>query len=198
LFRRHVADGAEHDTRLSRRRRRGERARCGGLILCQLRQAEVENLDAVVTGDEDVLGLEIAVRDPFVVRRREPVRNGERQLNRLADSDRTCIQAVPEGLAFEQLRHDERRLAIGADVVHGEDVRVAERRGRAGFLLESMEAIDMGRERAGQYFDRHVTPEPRIAGTVHLAHSACAECAHDFVRPKASTRLQRQWNERRL
>jgi hypothetical protein len=56
----------------------------------------------------------------------------------------------------------------------------------------------MGRECAGQYFDRHVTPEPRIAGTVDLAHSACAECAHDFVRPKANTRLQRQWNERRL
>ena len=36
-----------------------------------------------------------------------------------------------------------------ADVEHGEDVRVVQRRGRAGFLLESMEAIDIGRECGG-------------------------------------------------
>ena len=70
---------------------------------------------------------------------------------------------------------------------------MVQRRGRAGFLLESMEAIDVGRECAGQYLDRNVTPEPRIACTVHLAHTACAECGHDLVRPEASARLQRQW-----
>ncbi len=43
-----------------------------------------------------------------------------------------------------------------------------------------------------------VTPEPWIACTVHLAHTACAECGHDLVRPEANARLQRQWDGRRL
>ena len=46
---------------------------------------------------------------------------------------------------------------------YGEDVRVAQCRSRAGFLLEAVEAIDIGREDTGQDLDRHVTPEPRIA-----------------------------------
>ena len=86
--------------------------------------------------------------------------------------------------------------ASRADVVHGEDVRVVQRRGRAGFLLESMEAIGVGRECAGQDLDRHVTPEPRIARTVDLAHAACAKCGDDLIRPEASARLQRQWDDR--
>ena len=152
LLGRHVADGAEHHTRLRRRGQRGERARCRRqrLILRQLRQSEVENLHAVLPGDEHILGLEIAMRDPLVVRRREPVRDRKRQLNRLADRDRACIQAFPKRLALEQFRHDERRIGIGADVVHGQDVRVVQRRGRAGFLLESMEAIDVGRNAVGR------------------------------------------------
>src|SRR4029434_4182796 len=52
LLGRHVADGAEHDTRLRRRRRRDHRG--SGFerwwILRQLRQTEVENLDATVPG----------------------------------------------------------------------------------------------------------------------------------------------------
>ena len=168
------------------------------MILGQLRQAEVENLDPVVAGHEDVLRLEIPVQDPFFVRRGETVRYGKRILNRLADGDRARVHALAKGLAFEQLRHDERRIGIGADVVHGEDVRVAQRRGRAGLLLEAVEAIDIGREDAGQDLDRDVTPEPRIACPVHFAHAACAERGHDLVRPEASARFQRQWSDGRL
>ena len=58
---------------------------------------------------------------------------------------------------------------------------MVQRRGGAGFLLESTEAIDVGRERRGQDFDRDVTSEPRIARTVDLAHAAGAEGGDDFV-----------------
>ena len=49
---------------------------------------------------------------------------------------------------------------------------MVQRRDRAGFLLESMEAIDVGRVCAGQYLDRNVAPEPRIASAIDLAHAA--------------------------
>ena len=168
------------------------------VILGQLRQAEVENLDPVIPGHEDVLRLEIPVQDPLFVRRGEAVRYGKRILNRLADGDRARVHAFAKGLPFQQLRHDERRIGIGADVEDGEDVRVAQCRGRAGLLLEAVEAIDIGREDAGQDLDRDVTPEPRIACPVHLAHAACAERGHDLVGPEASARFQRQWSDGRL
>jgi hypothetical protein len=67
------------------------------------------------------------------------------------------------------------------------DVRGVQRRGRAGFLLESMEAIDVGRECAGQYLDRNVTPEPRIARAIDLAHAAGSDRRGDLVDAEAGT-----------
>jgi len=66
--------------------------------------------------------------------------------------------------------------------VHGEDIRVVQRGGCAGFLLESTEAIDVGRKCSGEDFDRDITSESRIARTVYLAHAASAEGGDDFVR----------------
>jgi hypothetical protein len=75
LFGRHVADRSHDDARLGRG--------CGGLRLRhwsagrlrvrQLRQAEIQDLDAAVTGHEQVLRLEVPVHDAFLVRRREPL-----------------------------------------------------------------------------------------------------------------------------
>jgi hypothetical protein len=86
-----------------------------------------------------------------------------------------------------RLGHNERRTTIGADVVHRQDVRVVQCRRRAGLLLESMEAAEVGRECRGQNFDRNITSEPRIARTVHLAHAARAKGGDNFVRAEART-----------
>ena len=61
-------------------------------------------------------------------------------------------------------------------------IRVIQCGGCAGFLLESTEAIDFGRECCGEDFDRDITTESRIARTVYLAHAASAEGGDDFVR----------------
>ena len=84
---------------------------------------------------------------PFSMRSREAVRELQRQLDRLTRRDRPCLQSLSECLALEQLGNDVRRLPLRAEVEHGEDVGVIERRRRAGFLLESFEAIAMGRKR---------------------------------------------------
>jgi hypothetical protein len=50
----------------------------------QLRETEVENLDLAVVGDKQILGFEIAMHDPFVVRRGETARRLHRDVNGLA------------------------------------------------------------------------------------------------------------------
>src|SRR5207248_2288572 len=68
LLGRHVADGAEDYPWLGRQRHRGEHARRPERrsTLNQLRQPEVEDLDAAIPGDEHVLRFEIAMNDSLV------------------------------------------------------------------------------------------------------------------------------------
>ena len=86
LFRRHIADGADDEPRngvdLSRREERVRRS--SGDRLDELREAEVENLHAPIEGDEQILGLEIAVHDAGVVGDGEAVRDLNREVDRLA------------------------------------------------------------------------------------------------------------------
>ena len=68
LLRRHVAHGPEHSSRICvarQRRRRGVLGRTSKRRLA--RQAEVEDLDLAVAGQEQVVRLEVAMDDAFVV-----------------------------------------------------------------------------------------------------------------------------------
>ena len=72
LLGRHVADGARAPSRgRSRARASGTRKPRARRCRVLARQPEVEDLEAPVAGDEQVLGLEVAVDDALVVRRRE-------------------------------------------------------------------------------------------------------------------------------
>ena len=85
LLGRHVAERAEDDAGLRAggggREVRGLAALLG---VRELREAEVEDLHAAVVRDEDVLGLQVPVDDPLLVRGREAVDDLERVVDRLA------------------------------------------------------------------------------------------------------------------
>ena len=74
LLGRHVAEGAEDDAGLGAPGlgRKVGPARAGAFRLRQLGQAEVEDLDAAVLRDEEVLGLQVPVDDPLLVRAARP------------------------------------------------------------------------------------------------------------------------------
>ena len=107
-----------------------------GAGLRQLGEAEVEDLHPAVAGDEDVLGLQVAVDDALVVRGGEAAGDLDGVVDGLARRQRRGADARAQRLAFEQLRDDVGRAVVAADVVDGEDVRMIERAGRACFLLE--------------------------------------------------------------
>ena len=84
LLRGHVADGAEHDAGgRARRRHPGER-RIRLRHAHALGQAEVENLEVAVVAHDDVLGLQVPVHDPLVVRRGQALGDLQRERSRLA------------------------------------------------------------------------------------------------------------------
>ena len=154
----------------------------------ELRDPEVEYLDPPLVGDEQVVGLHVAVDDALVVRRGKPLRSLTRVLDRLARRQRPSAHSTAERFPFEQFGDDERRSGFGADIVNGQDVRVIELSGGARLLLEATQPAGVRRERVGDQLDRDLAPEPWIAGAVHLAHATRTQPADDLIGADARSR----------
>ena len=76
--------------------------------------------------------------------------------------------------AGHEFHHEERDPAILADIVHGHDVRMVERRSRARFLQQANASI-LRRRRLGQHLDRHLSIELEVGAAVDDAHAAATE-----------------------
>jgi hypothetical protein len=152
--------------------------------------AEVEYFDPAVPRDEDVVGLQVPVHDPAVVRGCEAagdlhaVSHGFRRRKRASRPETDA-----EGLALEQLCDDEVRRALGADIVNGENVRMIQRGDRTRLALETCQRVDAARD-GREDLDRDVAGEPGIVGAVDFTHAAGAKGAADFIRAEPCARLE--------
>ena len=68
---------------------------------------------------------------------------------------------------------------------------MVQRRNCARFLLETPQSVGIISQRLWQHFDRDITPEPRVACAVHLAHTARSDRRYDLVRPEFGARGKR-------
>ena len=198
LLGRHVPDRAEDHPGVCGRgvadrlglRMRGGRRR-------PLRDAEVEDLHVPVGGQEDVLGLEIAVRDAAGVRGGEAAGDLPGQVQRPPEAERAGVERVPQRLPAEELGDQVGHGPLGADVEDGEDVGMIERRGGARLHFESAKAVRVGDELARQHLHRDVASQPRVVALVDLAHPAGAQQADDFIGSDARAWLEGQMGSRR-
>src|SRR5215471_10531074 len=95
LLGRHISNCADDYARAGVNSSRGNFSL--GLIavrLSQLGHAEVEDLDAFIFGDEQVLGFQITMDDALFVRRGEAVRDLLRVVNRLTLGNTSAVQAL--------------------------------------------------------------------------------------------------------
>ncbi len=155
----------------------------------ELREAEVQDLHAPVPGDEQVLGLQIAMHDPLLVRRRQAMRNLQRIVDRLPLRQLPARQRRAQRLPLEQLRHDVRSAVafIPPDVMDRGDVRMIQNPCRPGLLLETAQAIRVGRERGRQHLDRDLAAQARILRPIHLSHPARADLTEHFIGTKTTS-----------
>src|SRR5689334_13074443 len=79
-------------------------------------------------------------------------------------------------------------------VVHSADIRMTQRRSRAGFTLETLSRSLCGKS-LGQNFNGYVAMQPGVARPIHLAHPAGADRGKDLVRAESFTWLERHLNE---
>ena len=184
LLGRHVGRRSDHDAR------RGDERRLGAvgvgaqhlLEAAHVREAEVENLDPAVDGDEDVVRLEIAMADAALVRRHHALDDVARVAQR--DVERRWAvevdEPLPQRLALEPL-HDDVRLVIGdAELVDRHDVRMVQGGRRLRLALEASDLFRVGRGRQ-QDLDGDRAIELRVLREEHLAHAAGADLLDDPV-----------------
>ena len=78
-----------------------------------------------------------------------------------------------------------------ADVVERADVGMIELRNHARLAVEALAKLSICGELGRERLDRDDAVESRVAGFVDLAHAARARGCDDFIRPEASTRVER-------
>ena len=184
----HVADRAEEAAGLRRRRRQRLGVLVGGGIAPrharrhQLDQAEVEDLHQSVAREEDVLRLEVAVDDAALVRRGEAAGELPGVVDGLARRQRAVLaKARAQRLALEELRDDVALIALAAEVVDGQDVRMIEHPRGARLLLETPQGVGIVREAARQHLHRDVAAEARVVRAIDLAHPPGPDCIDDAI-----------------
>lgn len=102
---------------------------------------------------------------------------------------RTASEDRAEVLAVQELGDDERQIAGDTDIVHGDDVRVIQRRGRAGLDFEPADLL--ARDRAAHGLDRDVAAQACVARPVDFAHPALANQGENLVRSELVTGRER-------
>ena len=76
--------------------------------LHQLGEAEVEDLNASILGDEQIVGLQIAVDDAFFVRGGKAASDLHAIVNSFAEGQGTAADRLGQGLTFQQFGYRDR------------------------------------------------------------------------------------------
>ena len=176
LLRRHVGGRPHHGAHLGA---------VGAVRVLDLRHAEVHQLRAALPVEHDVGRLDVAVDDAGLVRVVERAQELAHEAHELPGLEaQVVVEAVLEVLAADELHDDEGDVALLAEIVDLDDVRMIEARDRLRLLLEPDRilarhlfvevALDDGLDR-----DRAV--QLRVERLVHHAHRPAADLALQLV-----------------
>jgi len=157
------------------------------LLLSELGEAEIEDFHSSVSSDEDVLGFQITVDDPLLVRRGQAVGDLERMAERLSRSKGTASESGPKSLAFQQLLDHVGRAVLLSNVVDRRDIGMVQDPRGPGLLLESAQTVGVRCEKGRQDLDRDFATQPWILRPVHLSHPTGAQRREYLVGTDAIT-----------
>jgi hypothetical protein len=82
----------------------------------------------------------------------------------------------------DELQDQRGRAVVFLEPIDGRHVRVVECGEEPALALEARTEVRSLCQPRGQRLERHLAREPRVAGAVHLAHTAGAEQPEDLVR----------------
>ena len=155
----HIAHGAEESAGGGVAGERGGFFFVGGLGFEDLGETKIEDLDPVVGGEEDVVGLEVAVDDVAAWAAARPWAIPRLQATAETGGGGPCRRTRRRLSPSRSCGHDVGLVVVDADVVDGEEVGMIERCGGAGLALEAFPPIGAVRDLWRQHLDRHLAAE---------------------------------------
>jgi len=156
----------------------------------QLRNAEIQELDVLVAGDEDVGHLQVAVDDAALVRRGESLGHLCGPLQRSGKGYGSSGEPLLKSLAPQKLCHQIRLPILEADVIEGDDVGVADGAGQPRLAFEPLARRAVVSDRFGHHLDGHIPAQTGVPGTVDFRHPAGADQPHHLIWPEKGTGSQ--------
>jgi hypothetical protein len=131
-------------------------------------------------GEENVIGLEVAMNDAQLVRGVQAPRRLLENFRNLGHRKRaTAREGLAEGFAFQKFHGDVGRAVIGlAGFVNGDDVYVMNTPRGSRFILKTLEEVGVIQQLAAQDLERHRTVAHRdLLGEEDRTHAARSELA---------------------
>jgi hypothetical protein len=157
------------------------------IVLCQLGQPEIEHLDELAVcpagAEEDVLGFEVAVDDPLLVRRIQRVGDLRADRHRLSQWNSFFpLEAVGQRLALQVLHHEvELALRRVAEVRDVHDVLVPDLIDRLGLGDEPRDDVGILRQLRVDRLHGDLLPDDRVLRQVHHPHAPLSELGGNLV-----------------
>ena len=147
-------------------------------------QAEVGDLDPVVVGEQDVLGLDVAVHQAGLVGGAERGEHRLEHLERLARAEVALgPDQVAQGAPADELHREEDVPLVGALVVDGDHVGVGQPGRRVRLADEpGDELLVVGQARV-HHLERDRAVETVVVGLVDRGHPAPRQPGTDVVAP---------------
>lgn len=142
-------------------------------------EPEVHQDDAAARGEEDVLGLDVTVRNAGAMDGGHAVGDGDEHVEPLGHRHAVAeaVEVVRERHARHVLHHHVVEALVTAERVDADDAGVTERREGARLVADRELELDVGEVR----LDRHATHEPDVLSVEHLPHPAVPEDGADLV-----------------
>ena len=151
-----------------------------GALLDRLGHAEVGH-QRVAAGEEDVVGLDVAVDDALLVGHGQCVGHVADDAHRLGHGELAhARQLGAERFALDEGHDVEEEVALAAGGQEGDDVRVLQPRRQAHLALEALDADGRGGFRR-EDLHHHLALDLHLFGEEDAAHPAAAELAQDEV-----------------
>jgi hypothetical protein len=184
LFGRHVMRGAETGAAA------GERI-FGDGFGHEFGDAEVGDFHAAARVEKDVVGLDVAMEDAFVVGILEGFADARDDGEGLVGVDGAGAHGLAEVHAIDIFHQQIKKRAGLAEVVNGDDVWMIEFGEGAAFAGEAFGKVSLFSERLGENFEGDQAIEFWLAGFVNETHPALADEFNDLEMREGARRVRR-------
>ena len=124
--------------------------------------------------------------DALVVGGGQRVGDGDAVVKDLRQGKTVGRQDLVQALAFDQFHGEKAHTCVFLHGIERDDVWMVQARDRLRFALEALEAGGVGGHVGVKNLEGHVAIEARVAGAVHLAHSAFAQLVEDAIGSRIS------------